>query len=608
MLGDRAPDLGIRASRAVVVVACLFTGLVVRLGYLQLVQHERYQRAAEDNRIRWVVRSAPRGVVRARGGELMVENRPAYAVEVTAPKRGPRGIRRPLSVTRVDSLVAAVAPVAGVDAAELKERLSDALVHIPRQMLLVPSAPYRLVAFVEEHQQEFPELQVRPRSQRHYRYGHLAAHVLGRLGEISAEELVAADRRAHYRRGDFVGRSGLEEAYEAWLRGKDGVWVMEVDARGREVRVLPEEENRDPVPGLDLHLSLDHGLQTLADSLLTGHKGAFVAVDPRNGDVLSMVSKPDYDLNLFAGGRIRTNDWVGIRDDPGRPLVHRAIAGLYPPASPWKLVTGISAIRRGLVHAGSRLPVGCTGGYRLGRRVFKCWHEGGHGGLTLVQAMERSCDVFFYQLGLDLRVPGMTDAGRNLGFGEPTGLEIGGEKSGFLPTEAWYDNRFGPDGWGKGVNLNLSIGQGELLVTPLQMAVIYGAILRNGEYFEPHLVHHVSTPAGRTVDIGPLTHRRTIDIGPEDLDFARKSLTAVVEGTHGTGNEAAVPGVWVGGKTGTAENPHGETHAWFVAVAPLEDPEVAVACIIEGGGHGGDVAAPMVGLYLRRLFSKDGAQ
>ncbi len=602
MAVDSSPGVDERATWARIVLAFLFAVLLSRLGYLQILQHGLYSKVADQNRIRALVRPAPRGIIRDREGRIVAENRAIYSIEATLG----------ITSNRADSLADLIAASAGRDREFLRHRLQEAVVEDPirigrrlaRPVRIVGDARLPLVALAEEHATELPEIDVRIKAKRYYRYGSVAGHAIGYLGEIRKDELHLPWAVGRYGPGELVGRTGAERRYEMLLRGRDGVRVVEVDSHGREVRLLPNEEHRDPLPGMDVFLTLDLDLQLLADSLMADRAGAIVALNPQDGAVLALVSKPDYDLNLFGRGEISSSDWATIRDDPKTPMLHRAIAGLYPPASTWKLAMSALAFESGVIDRSTEFPAACTGGYQFGRRFFRCWSWGGHGLTDPLEAFERSCDVFYYQLVQRFQLDPLMEGARGLGFGSKTGIDIPGEKSGELPSTEWYDERFGPKGWSRGVLLNLSIGQGEILATPLQVASFFGAVAAGGELVRPHLLERAASADDRSVEKVPALSVRRLRLGRETLSLLEEALVRVVEGNKGTGKKAAVPGIKVGGKTGTAENPHGETHAWFVGVAPVGSPEIVAACIVEGGGHGGATAAPMVGRLLRRYFEK----
>ena len=591
MLTDRSPDRDERAVWATLALVVVFGALLSRFFYLQIWRHDDYRKAADDNRIRLETRPAPRGIIRARGGEILAENRAIYTVELDST----------IDASYLEVLHEMLVTVGGVDSVETRKRLELGLRGGRGPIRIVSGASFPLVSYLEERDRIYPHIRVRTHASRYYRYGHLGAHVIGYLGEVRDDEL---GQEAGYRSGDRVGRAGTEDRYESFLRGREGARVVEVDSRGREVRVIPEERNRDPIPGMDLYLTLDLELQALADSLMSKKGGAMVALDPASGEVLAMVSKPDYDLNVFGRGRISSEDWEMIRSHPGRPLIHRAIAGLYPPASTWKLVTSLLGLERGLVDEAHRFPAGCRGGYQFGRRFFRCWSTRGHGAAGMLRAFETSCDVYYYQLGQQFEVDELRAGTMEMGMGQRMGIDLPGEAKGFLPSAAWYDANYGESQWSRGVLLNLAIGQGEILATPLQVACLYAAVSRGGVMVTPHILRRAVPVDGDSPVVRPEVDRHLLPLSPHALAVGLEAMERVVNGKDGTGPKAKVPGVRVGGKTGTAENPHGETHAWFVGVAPMASPRIVVACVVEQGGHGGATAAPLVGQLLQRFFSR----
>jgi penicillin-binding protein 2 len=352
-----------------------------------------------------------------------------------------------------------------------------------------------------------------------------------------------------------------------------------------------------------LYLTLSQPLQAKLESLLKGKRGAGVVLEVATGDVLAMASSPTFDPNEFTAG-ISAERYGELRDDPGKPLFNRALQGTYPPGSPYKLITAAAGLASGKVTPSTRFSP-CTGGYRLGNRVFRCWKPEGHGSLNLKQAIAQSCDVYFYQLAERLTLEELDAAARSFGLGRPTGIELSGESSGLVPDKKYYDERFGPKGWTRAVMLNNGIGQGELLVTPLQMARMFAAIGGDGHLYRPHLILARENAYG-VIDKRLVRRSRQRICSERIQKFLQSALVEVVSAEHGTGGLAKVEGVDVAGKTGTAENASGEDHAWFIAYAPAENPEISVALIIENAGHGGSVAAPIVGELLKTYFQWQG--
>jgi penicillin-binding protein 2 len=461
------------------------------------------------------------------------------------------------------------------------------------------------------------ELYQKPR--RDYVYRNLAAQLLGTTGEISTRELESGDF-PNYRAGETIGKTGLEAANEQHLRGQAGGVNLIVDVSGREI---DEIDRIDPTPGGRLVLALDLDLQRVAEAAflsddpeIPNRMGALVALDPRNGDVLALVSAPAYDANEFAGG-IARQAWRGLNQDYWRPLQNRAIAGVYPPGSTYKAFVAAAGLAEGVIDAATI--VVCPGHFRLGRRVYRCWKRGGHGPVNLELALAESCDVYFYELGKTLGVETLARYARKFGFGTKTGIALRGEVGGLVPTPEWK-LRVRKEAWLDGETISLSIGQGANLQTPLQIAVAYAAIANGGRIFEPRVVLRRETWDGVVIEkIDPVLRAEDILAKPI-LDMVKVGLQRVVMNPGGTGRRARIPGITVAGKSGTTQvvsldlteglEPEEipiryRDHALFVAFAPVESPEIVVVAIAEhSGGGGGSVAAPMVQKVMATYFQK----
>ena len=417
-----------------------------------------------------------------------------------------------------------------------------------------------------------------------YPAGALVSHVTGYVGEITREELEnAPDPR--YQGGDGVGKTGIEAAYEPRLRGEVGEEAVEVDSRGRRLR---EVSRREPARGEDLRLTLDLGAQRVAAELMGSEKGALVVLDVQDGAVKVLYSSPSFDPNPLTWG-ISSREWNELLKDPNRPMMDRAVSGTYPPGSTFKAVTTIAALEENVVN--NRTTVYCPGYYTLGNRTFKCWKHSGHGSENLLEAIRDSCDVFFYQTGVWLGIDRLLKWSAILGVGSPSGIDIPGEAAGNLAGPAWKKKRF-REPWYKGDTVNYSIGQGFLLMTPLQVARVFAAVANGGYLVVPHLDSRGRFP------------RRDLKIPRPGLEALQRGLEEVVR--TGTGKRAGAFGVTVAGKTGTAQNPHGDDHAWFVGYAPVQRPRFVAVALVEGGGHGSSVAAPLVGRILAYLVQHDG--
>ncbi|RKY74750.1 MAG: penicillin-binding protein 2 [Candidatus Latescibacterota bacterium] len=565
-----------RIRRKVLVGGMLgaFVLLWLRTFSLQIVHGDYYRRLSEENRVRVEPIEALRGPILDRNGDVLVENRPSYTVAV-------------LPSPWLDSTLALLSELTGISAEEIKRRAS-AQRRWPRQPVKVKrDLPFPMLASIEERRYELPGViyQIEPR--RSYPFGDLAAHVLGYVGEPTRREFARLAREG-YLYGELVGRSGVELYYERLLHGRPGARYVEVDAFGREVREL---SRRDPAPGAKLYLTLDLRLQEVAEEAFgDGRTGALVALDPRNGEILAMVSRPSFSPELLSG--VLSEDlWERIRSDTTYPLLNRAVQSSYPPGSSLKPLTAIVGLVSGIDDEDF---VPCCGSLRFGDRVFRCW--GKHGRLDVIGAIAQSCDVYFYQMAEHMDVDIWAEYAEALGLGRPTGVDLPGEEEGLIPSREYYGKE-----WAQGIMLNLAIGQGEILVTPIQMARYVGAIA-TGRLVRPHVLLRVEEPDGRSFSVEPEVEE--VPIPPDVLSVVRKGMLEAVEGEEGTGRAARVPGVKVAGKTGTAQNPHGEHHAWFVAFAPYEDPTIALAVVVERAGCGGAVAAPIAGKVLSAYFSE----
>lgn len=556
-----------------------FLGVFVVLGAaffrLQVLEHARYELRAKSNRLRPIPLPAPRGLILDRNGEIIAENVPGYSVSLIAS--GEDSLRAMLA-----RLEAVVAPRAVPEDAIL-----DRFRALPYEPVLVfKDAPIDVVSQLEERRPILPGLVIQREPKRSYPGGSSVAHLVGYVGEVTSQELATA-QFASRRLGSLVGKQGLERAYEDSLTGEDGVRFVEVDALGRVVREQGAA-SLAPVPGRTLRTSIDLDLQRyLAAVFPAGRRGAIVAMDPRTGHILALYSSPSYDPNAFVGG-IDPALWDTLNRDEALPLLDRAIAARYPPASTFKLATATIALRRGLVTPASRMPIPCTGGLLVGDRVFRCWRPEGHGSLTLEQAIATSCDVYFYQLGRLVTLRALLEDGSLLGFRSLTGIDLPGEiRPAFPPDLAYYDRVYGPGHWTSTVVLNLAIGQGEDAQTLIGMVRFYAALANGGRLLTPR------------IDAGDGPPGQRLEVPESTFAAMRQALIAVVE--RGTARGARLASIRLAGKTGTAQNPHGPSHGWFIGFAPADSPRVVVGGILEFGLHG-TAMAPIVARVIERYL------
>ena len=558
-----------------IAVGLLFGILLLRLFHLQILEADYYASASEDNRIARKRLKAPRGEILDRDGEILARDRASYGILLTRGRR------------EVDSL--AVSALQREIGHPLRYTRSERLVRLRRD------ADFRTVAIVEERLSEEWALQVEIEPQRLYPHGRLTSHVVGYMGELQRQELERDELGGRrYVAGDYVGKTGVERDYEDSLRGFDGVGYVEVDAgqRIQDEHPFPDRE-RPPRPGGNLRLTVDLDLHRAAvEALPDSLGGSVVALDVRTGAVLALVSHPSFDPNAFVSYGAQAERGRLILDE-SRPLLNRAIQGRYPPGSTMKMVAAVAALEEGLTDTLSTFPA-CRGSLPMGDTVFRCANRRGHGALNLPEAMETSCNIYFNHLGQILGIETWHEYGRRLGLGSPTGLELDpGEVSGLLPDRRYYQER---QGWALGYLMNLVIGQGEILVTPLQVARYVAALCNGGYLVTPHL-HGPAPPA-----------RRIEGISPSTLRIVRRAMHRVVHGDRGTGRRARIAGLSVAGKSGTAQSPSRADDAWFVAFAPYERPEIAVVALVEGGGGGGAVAAPVARAVLEAWLADRGGR
>ncbi|RMF63260.1 MAG: penicillin-binding protein 2 [Calditrichaeota bacterium] len=573
-----------------VVAVFLFSILLGRFAQLQIYQWEKYYRESEKNRVRDVVIPPQRGMIFDRRGEVLVDNRPSYSVSVVPYEfvHGDSSGRKLLS-----SILGEPVPV-------LREKIRRGQVGNFTPVKIKRAVGFKTLSFLEEYRMDLPGVSISIDAKRTYPAGVKAPHLFGYLGEITSDDLARLDRN-EYRLGDQIGKNGLELQYERELRGRSGVQYVEVDVLGREVRTLHELPEVQPVPGQRLYLTIDANLQRLLEASLAGKKGAAVVLNARTGGVLAMVSEPDYDPEIFSAP-LTPEIWNKLVSDPDKPLYNRACQSVYPPGSTFKLVLAAAGLETGRIDPDQT--VFCAGSYRLGRRSFDCWKKGGHGEVDLLAAIEQSCNVYFYTRGLQVGLDAWAHFSRLFGFGQRTGIDLPNESPGQVPDKRYLDEKYGEGGWTRGLLLNLSVGQGDLLVTPLQMARFAMIIGNEGVAYKPHLVLKRENPATGEVVVTRLDSSRVPGISRQTFALLKRGMYGVVNGEKGTGKAARLRDIDVCGKTGTAQNPHGESHAWFIGFAPMVHPEIAFCILVENGGSGGAHAAPIAGRVLVEYFHR----
>jgi penicillin-binding protein 2 len=591
-----------KSVRLCIVVAGMFLILVARLFYLQVVQADLNIRLSRENGMQLRSIKASRGLILDRNGAVLARNRPSYSICVLPYKVKKRSeiIKNLLKIRKSDG-------TALFDSLELVQGFLLAQHRRFDPCRLKEDVSMEIVSIVEEHSMELPGIVVETESRREYTLGNKAFHVLGYMSEIPESQFDSLKAQG-YHFGDIIGKAGIERQYEEILRGKDGQEYVEVNAYGKSLGPIKNMPRTDPAAGGNMYLTIDINLQIVAaDSFPDSLKGSVVALDPRDGGVLVMYSSPSVDPNIFsASSQLRSKNWGTIALDPDLPLNNRAIAGTYPPGSTFKIVSAAAGLMSGKLTAESHMPAPCYGSFRLGSRVAHCWDLKGHGSLDLIGAIKQSCDVYFYQVGLRLGDDLINKASIMFGLGEPTGIDIPGEKSGWLSGEAEYNRKFASRGWvwTRGLLMDMAIGQTQL-VTPLQLAALVGGAGNGREVFRPYLMKEVRSVDGIVLAQQNPTAYKKLMLDSLSVATLQKSLFEVME-AGGTGGRAHVPGVPVGGKTGSAENPHSDkTHALFMACAPFNNPVIAISTVLENAGHGGSIAAPVAGSVLRYYFANE---
>jgi penicillin-binding protein 2 len=559
--------------------------IVIKLFYMQVISGGFYRRASEENGIRMVPILAPRGLIVDRNGQVLVKSRASYSMFLV-----------PYEVKNLDVIITRLSEVLQVDREDLAKKLKLGK-YMP--IRISRDVDFKTVAYIEEHSTEFPGITFEVESTRQYPADNKGAHIWGYVGEITEQDLTKP-KYASYSIGDVIGKEGIEKQYEERLRGENGFKYLEVTATGKILGEYPGKPRLTPTRGDILNLEIDWGVQEVAERELAAQgSGAVVAIDPRSGAVRALASVPDFDANAFSGV-ITPAEWKAVSEDSLHPLFNRAMKGTFPPGSTYKLFTAAAGLESGAVTPETRFS-GCGGAMRFGNRVFKCWRKEGHGALGMVDAIIRSCDVYFYQLGIREGLDAWSRMSQGCRFGVKTGIDLPGEFSGLAPSQEYFNKRYGKSGWTRYLVVNLAIGQGEVLVTPLQMATLYAAIANGGDIYKPRLVSRIITPAGETTYVEPEKVGR-LPMSKATLDVLHEAAIGVVNSPGGTAHQAAVKGFMVAGKTGTAQNPHGNDHAWFVCYAPAEAPEIAVAVLVENAGHGGSIAAPVARKVLEKYF------
>ena len=575
-------DVKQRLNWLLIFVVICFSILVISLWYLQMIKGEEFKERAVENCIRALVEDAPRGRIYDRQEKLLVTNRPVVVVSVI-----------PAEVDDLEKLSERLSRIIGVSPEKISQTVKNYRENPFKPVKILDDCNINKIIETEERKDELKGVVLEVKPRRDYLYHDFAAHSLGYVGEIDKEELQQFGN-PKFQGGDIIGKAGLEKYYDDILRGEKGGKEVEVDALGQEIATLLYQK---PVPGKDLVLTIDRDLQLYGENLLFGKKGSIIISNPNSGEILALVNRPSFSPNIFANG-ISSSDWQRLSSDADYPLTNRSVQGVYSPGSIFKVVTAIAALEEGVTDR--KRKIYCSGSFELVGQVFTCWNETGHGSLSIVDGIAHSCNIYFYTLGKDLGIERFNKYMQKFGLGEKTGIDLPAEAIGTIPSAQWKKREVN-EIWFPGDTINLSIGQGYLLLTPLQVHNIITTIAMEGEVYKLHLVKKIISADGNTVEeIKPEIYKK-VNFSPDTSKIIKEGLRQTI--LEGTGWRANIKELAVAGKTGTAQNPQGETHAWFIGFAPYEDPEICITVFLENGGEGGEVAAPIARAMLEKYFN-----
>ena len=578
------------------VALALFALLLGRLYWLQVVQHEHFRTLSENNRLRIRTIRAPRGQILDRKGRPIAETQASFDL-----------ICSPIDVTDPEGEIRLLEEIVDFDPDETREKIRAAKKANPYSGITVArDLRFEQVSVVEFNREALPGFSVLVEAKRSYPYGTSFAHVLGYVGEVSRDELDQSDDE-WLAMGDIVGKYGLERGMDEVLRGINGGRHVEVDAAGRDKRLVDEVPPRS---GGIVHTTLDADIQKVAEEAMENRAGAVIAMVPKTGDILALVSAPGFDPNVFSRG-IRKNEWQALAKDVRKPMQNKGLQGTYAPGSTVKPLVAMAALEEGIQDP--KAIVRCPGYLQIGNRRFRCWREKGHGTVDMYKGIVQSCDVYFYTMGLRLGPDRIAKLEKDAGLGTITGIDLPGERSGLVPDTEWK-RKVSKERWYDSERAILGIGQGPVHVTPLEMLAGYATLATGGEVIRPRIVRRI-VPMDGSAKENPIQPLRKLPWKPENVDFIRRALAGVVN-DYGTGGAAKLPGIEVGGKTGTAQVaavkgkmiksgdlPYElRDHAWFVGFAPVADPEICVVAMLEHGGHGGSAAAPIVKAVMQEYF------
>jgi penicillin-binding protein 2 len=587
-----------------VVLLIMMSCLIIKMWHLQIIRGEELTLRSENNSVRLRKMRPLRGLVVDTNGQILVDNQPSFDI-IFMPNhaRNIQDVEKKLKALYEErSLV-----------------FSLEFPSSPKKRFIAPvklekNIDWEKLALVETHALDLPGLSIEVVPIRQYLGGEMTAHLIGYTGEVNREDL-QKDTSGECSLGDISGKYGLEKYLDPYIRGKSGAEQVEVNVLGKEIKLIGRIQ---PASGYNVMLTIDARLQKAAWEALKGRAGSVVAMDPRNGSVLALVSSPSFDPNLFNGG-ISFEDWDALSTDPSHPMENRAISGQYPPGSTYKLIIAAAALEEGLITPETTFF--CNGSFELGNRSYRCWQKKGHGHVNLHKAIVESCDVYFYNLGKLLGVDKIAEYARGFGLGSPTGVDLNREKGGLVPTRQWKSSKF-KEPWQMGETISVAIGQGFNLVTPLQLANAYAALANDGVVYRPRLIKKIEAMDGQVIKAFGPEQKSRIPLSKKNIDILKYALWGVVNENGGTGRALKRKEADVCGKTGTAQvigmpdnksarrkiNPaRFRDHALFVCFAPYKNPEIVVSVIVENAGHGGSVAAPIARKIIDMYFKNNSA-
>ena len=562
-------------------IIIVFSILIIKFFQLQVARYDQYKYKANINSVRVESIHAPRGSILDRNSKIIVDNAPTYVL-----------FALPNLIVNVDSTISNICQLINLDTTLLLKKYKKRYSGYFSPIQLVRDLTFEQISYLEEHKLDLRGVEYKQIHERHYASGMNGSHFLGYVVEADRTNLQNISNSNEYNYGDLIGWSGLEKSYEGYLRDQKGVEYKAVDVFGRFIGEVEGRTKILPKPGKDIITTIDSELQKFVEDLMNGKRGCVVIGEPETGEIFSFVNSPTYPSDLFTGVTA-SDEWDQILNNPDKPLLNRITRGLYPPGSTLKMITLAYILEHGIISPHKQFY--CSGKYQFGNRTFKCWNEAGHGYVDLDKALIQSCNIYFFNVIQNIPLNDWAALCREFGFGEKTGIDLPIESYGNVPDEKYFNSRYGERGWTIGLKLNLSIGQGEMLVTPIQLLTYINLFFTNGNTKQAHFV-----------ESSEIKNIKVESISNNTWDRLNNLLYQVVNNKKGTGKAADphIPGLKVSGKTGTAENPHGEPHAWFIGYASKVDIKRTFVVLLENAGHGGDEAAPIVRQILSYIYKE----